>query len=400
MSSFILNKKWRNLSNDTRYFIATGGRGSSKSFSITAFLLGLTYEKGHTILFTRYTLTSAYISIIPEFTTKIDYLGLQGHFHITKDEIINLTSGSKILFRGIKTSAGNQTANLKSLEGVTTWVLDEAEELTDEETFDKINLSVRKKGVQNRVILILNPTTKQHWIYTRFYENRGVEDGFNGVKGNTTYIHTSYLDNLKHLDEDFIADIEQMKVLNPAKYKHQILGGWLDKAEGVIFTNWQIKDFPKELTDLGYGLDFGYSIDPTALIQVHINKSKREIHCKELTYRQRMTTSDIIADLKEKTNGLVVADSAEGRLIDEIKAKHIKIVPIKKTTIIEGIALLQDYTIYVDSSSTNLIKELNNYVWLEKKIAPIDDWNHLIDALRYYVTNYHKSPNYGTYHVR
>lgn len=91
---------------------------------------------------------------------------------MTKSEIINKKSKSEIIFRGLKTSSGDQTANLKSLQGVTTWILDEAEELTDEATFDKINLSVRIKGKHNRVILILNPSTKEHWIYQRFFESK------------------------------------------------------------------------------------------------------------------------------------------------------------------------------------------------------------------------------------
>ena len=160
---------------DSRYFIITGGRGSGKSFAINTMLLLLTQEQGHTILFTRYTLRSANISIIPEFKEKIDLLKLNHMFHITKDEIINKNSGSKILFRGIKTSSGDQTANLKSLQGITTWVMDEAEELVDESIFDKIDLSVRKKGIDNRIMLVLNPATKEHWIYRRFFESKGID---------------------------------------------------------------------------------------------------------------------------------------------------------------------------------------------------------------------------------
>ena len=128
---------------DARYFIVTGGRGSGKSYSINLLLLLLTFEAGHTILFTRFTLSSAYVSIIPEFIDKIETLELQDHFYITKNEIINKLSGSKIIFKGIKTSSGDQTANLKSLTNISTWVMDEAEELADENIFDKIDLSVR-----------------------------------------------------------------------------------------------------------------------------------------------------------------------------------------------------------------------------------------------------------------
>ena len=184
-----INKKYSPISNaDSRYFIVTGGRGSGKSFSINLLLVLLTYESGHTILFTRYTLASAYISIIPEFIDKLETLDIQDDFYITKDEIRNKRSGSKILFKGIKTSSGDQTANLKSLQGVTTWVMDEAEELTDESIFDKIDLSVRDLTQTNRVIMILNPVTKEHWIYTRFFEERGIMEGSNVTKDNTTYI--------------------------------------------------------------------------------------------------------------------------------------------------------------------------------------------------------------------
>ena len=212
-----INNKYSLLGSESRYFVVTGGRGSGKSYSLNSFLLLLTYEVGHTILFTRYTLTSAHVSIIPEFLDKIETAGLQQDFYITKDEIINIKTGSKILFRGIKTSSGNQTANLKSLAGVTTWVLDEAEELNDEDTFDKIDFSIRAKDKQNRVILILNPATKEHFIYKRFFEQKGIEAGANLIKNDTTYIHTTYQDNQENLSESFLNQIEQIKINNPNK---------------------------------------------------------------------------------------------------------------------------------------------------------------------------------------
>ena len=246
----MINKKYLVLDSDSRYYIVTGGRGSGKSYAISTLLCLLTQQVGHVILFTRYTLRSAGVSIIPEFLEKIEFLGMEDVFHITKDEIINKQSGSRILFRGIKTSSGDQTANLKSLQGVTTWVLDEAEELTDEETFDKIDLSVRAKGIQNRVILIMNPSTKEHWIYNRFFEVRGIQEGSNVTKGDTTYIHTTYLDNLDNLSKSYINQIENIRTRRPEKFKHQILGGWLDKAEGVIFSNWTIAYLMKFLFHL------------------------------------------------------------------------------------------------------------------------------------------------------
>lgn len=399
----ILNKKYQALGNETRFFIITGGRGSSKSFGVGTFASLLSFEKGHKILFTRQTMVSAHLSIIPEFQEKIDLLEASSHFIITKSEIINQTSGSEIIFKGIKTSSGDQTANLKSLQGVTTWILDEAEELTDEATFDKINLSIRQKGVQNRVILILNPATKEHWIYQRFFEQAGVEEGFNGVKNNVTYIHTTFEDNIEHLDQSFLDEIERIKQYNPKKYKHQILGGWLDKAEGVVFTNWSFGNFNPDNLQTSFGQDFGFSIDPTTLVEVAIDKNKRKIYVKEHLYKPKLTTSEIAVINKQVCGGgLIVADSAEPRLIAELQSQRCNIIATEKGagSITAGIALMQDFEIVLDPNSQNIAKELNNYIYSDKKSGlVIDNYNHALDAIRYNVFYHLSNPNKGQYFV-
>ena len=394
-----LNHKYKQLfSNDTRYFIITGGRGSAKSFGVGTFASLLSFEAGHKILFTRQTMTSAHLSIIPEFKEKIDLMELNEAFDVQKSEIVNLSSQSEIIFRGIKTSSGDNTANLKSLQGVTTWILDEAEELTDEETFDKINLSVRQKGVQNRIILILNPTTKEHWIYKRFFEDAGVESGFNGIKDDVTYIHTTYLDNIQNLDKSFISEVERLQISNPNKYKHQILGGWLNRAEGVIFSNWKLGDF----VNTGFtcfGQDYGFSIDPTTLVHVSIDKSKKIIYCKEYLYKPALNTTQIFEENNRYCGKyLIVADSAEPRLIQELKSRGLNIKAIDKPKIIDRIALMQDYELIIDPESTNIVKELNNYCWHDKKSeTPIDDYNHALDAIGYAVWDLIGRPNQGQY---
>ncbi len=398
-----VHKKYRTiLEKDSRYFIVSGGRGSGKSFSINALLALLTYEAGHTILFTRYTLSSAYISIIPEFIEKLELFGCLADFHITKDEILNKRSGSKIIFRGIKTSSGDQTANLKSLTGITTWVVDEAEELTDEQKFDTIDLSVRQQGKANRVILILNPTTKEHFIYSRFFEDRGVNEGVNTTKENTTYIHTTYLDNKENLSESYLEQIEQMKIRRPEKYKQQILGSWLDKAEGVIFNNWSLGEFKQVGTSV-WGQDYGFASDENTLVETNIDTSNKIIYLKECFYLKALTTSQI-AELNSRhaKGGLIIGDSAEPRLLHELKAKGCNVrASIKgQGSITYGISLLQDYDIVVSPDSINLIKELNNYRWLEKKSkTPIDAWNHILDAVRYAVGFQLQNPNRGKYAV-
>ena len=389
-----IKNKYKPLGSDSRYFVITGGRGSGKSYSINLFLLLLTYEEGHTILFTRYTLTSAHVSIIPEFLDKIETLDLHNDFYITKDEIVNIKTDSKILFKGIKTSSGSQTANLKSLAGVTTWVLDEAEELTDEDTFDKIDFSIRAKDVHNRVILILNPTTKEHFIYKRFFEEKGIKEGSNIVSKDTTYIHTTYLDNIENLSESFISQAETMRKNNPKRFQHVILGGWLDKAEGVVFDNWEFGEFNPDKLQTSFGQDFGFSIDPTTLVEVAIDKSKKIIYVHECLYKPRLTTTEIAIINKDRAGrSLIVADSAEPRLIDELRKQGCNIIATTKGTgsISAGVELMRDYKLIISNESTNIAKELNNYVYADKQSKLyVDDFNHAIDAIRYNVF-YHLS---------
>lgn len=400
--SLNLNDKYKPLFNsDSRYYLITGGRGSGKSFGVNAFLLLLTYEAGHVILFTRYTLTSAHISIIPEFIEKIEILERQGDFKITKDEIVNLKTGSKIIFKGIKTSTGTQTANLKSLAGVTTWVLDEAEELTDEDIFDKIDFSIRAKGIQNRVVMILNPSTKEHFIFKKFFEARGVQPGSNITQNDTTYIHTTYLDNLQNLSESFLLQVEDTKKRRPEKYQHVILGGWLEKAEGVVFTNWKFGVFNPDGLQSSCGMDFGFSIDPDTLTEVAIDKKRKRLYVKEHIYKNGIKTHELAPMIISKVgNKLIIADSAEPRLIEDLKHLGVNIEAVKKGTIESGVARMQDFEIIVEPNSTNIAKELNNYAYKDKgSQLYIDDYNHAIDGIRYNVIYHLDNPNKGNYYV-
>jgi len=388
--------------NDTRYYVVTGGRGSGKSFGVALRLVHLTYEKKERILFSRYTMKSVDVSIMPEFIEKIELLGAMSDFRITKDEIINLTSGSSIMFKGIKTASGNQTAALKSLTGLTCWVLDEAEELVDEALFDKISLSIRSKLKHNKVYLILNPATKEHWVWDRFFESQHVEGGWNGVRGNTTYVHTTYKDNKENLDESFLNDIFKMKLERPDKYEHQILGGWLEKAEGVIFTSWRTGQFIKLETSC-FGQDFGFSEDPTTLVEVSYDGGHRKLYVRERYSDKQLTAAAIASkNLQHAGRDLIMADSADPRLVSEIRSRGCNIRAVKKRSgsILSGIALMQDLQIIVDPNSKEIIKELNNYVWHTSGVKPIDAYNHRMDAIRYALTKLHVQKKSGNYALR
>jgi phage terminase large subunit len=341
-------------------------------------------------LYTRYTLTSAKDSIIPEFVEKIELLNMQDWYDAKQDRIVG-PGNREVVFKGLKTSSGNQTAKLKSLKGFSIFVLDEAEEENDEKSFDKINLSIREKG-QNIVVLILNPTTKEHWIYKRFFEVKGVEPGSNKVVDNVCYIHTTYQDVLEHIPEDFLHEIELLKKNNPEKYRHVILGGWLDSADGVVFSNWEYGEFDESLP-FGYGMDFGFFPDPDVLIKVAIDNKRKLIYCKEVFSLNNAGTDTLSNRIKQTIigNSTIIADSAEPRLISDIKGNGINIKAVKKGpgSVLSGIKQMQEYKIIVDKESTEIGKELNNYIWSDKKSGiPIDLYNHRIDAIRYWVMTY------------
>ena len=382
--------------------LITGGRGSGKSFNAATFIERLTFEMTpieklvHKILYTRYTMISASISVIPEFFEKVELDGTEKYFKTTKTDVVNNMTGSAIMFRGIKTSSGNQTAKLKSIHGITTFVCDEAEEWTSEDDYDKLMLSIRQKGIQNRIIIIMNPTDSNHFIYKKYIEKTHKLVEIDGVQvqisthPNVLHIHTTYLDNKENLSEQFIQEVESMKKDNPEKYAHTVIGRWADVAEGAVLKKWGIvKEFPEWTKKVAIGLDFGYSQDPTAAIRCGIVDNA--LFLDELCYQTGMLSSDIIKTLRPY--GLkVIADSADPRLIQEIHNGGVKIYPVEKGSgsIKAGLDKMQDLEIYITRRSYNLLEEFRKYVWAKDKDGnytnePEDDNNHGIDAARYYV---------------
>lgn len=389
--------------------IETGGRFSAKSYTTGLAIADWVTNYEHRVLFTRYTLTSAKDSIIPEVEEKFEILQYQDYIKSTVDRIICKHNKGKILFKGHKTSSGNQTAVLKSLKDLSCFVLEEAEEHKSFADWEKVQLSIRATDVQNVSILILNPTTKEHWIYQEFFENRGVKEGFNGIQDNILYIHTDYRstprefipDNhynkfekaRKDYDLYFSLDKKQQEICdNKIKrsalwFKYIVLGGWRNAAEGVIFENWEIGEFNKDLP-FNYGMDFGVS-DPDAVVKSAIDKKRKRIYVKQELYKNGLATDVLVKLLNEfyVKDKLIIAESASGKTVLDLKAEGFNIKKISKNTIVSDIKNILGYTLIVDPSSIQLIKELNNYVWLDKKgDVPIDDYNHLLDAFRYSIS--------------
>lgn len=394
-----------------RYFLLTGGRASLKSSTVHDFVARLTYEKGHGILFTRFTMKSAEKSIIPEFSIVLNRLGITQDFKVTKNVVTNLHTGSFIYFSGIKTNQGDQTANLKSIAGITTLVVEEGEDFNDESKFDTIDDSIRTSEKQNRIIWIQNPTTKEHFVYTRWIApaNKQINvNGYNVTVSNmpdVEHIHSSYLIAEQYLSEGWMQKAnrykeqaeqedklyrqtkgDQGKKKEESHYYYNYIGGWLERAEGVIFDNWQEGEFDDSLPYC-YGLDYGYSPDPTAMPKIAVDDKRKLIYAKEIIYQTELDDIPARLEIEEiSKRDLIVADLNELRTTAAIRKKGYNIQNAAKGagSIAQDIRDIKQYTIIVDPDSPNLKKELNNYVWNDKKASiPIDDYNHLMDAMRY-----------------
>jgi len=396
-----------NIPEGVDVIIVTGGRYSQKSFAVSLSTLNSCTKYEHRILYSRFTNASLKDSIYAEVEEKIDILQMQNDFTPTTNRMDSNFNKSKIVFKGLKAGSNQQTANLKGFKDFSMWVLDEAEELLDEKIYDKIFLSIRgnsKKNVNKNIkILILNPASKDHFIYKKYFLNKGVEGGFNGVKDNVCYIHTSYLDCLEFVPEEIIGYFDEMKISNPTKYDHIVMGGWLDKAEGVVFDNWKFGEFNPDGLQTSFGLDFGFSVDPDALTEVAIDKKNKKLYLKECIYENGLQTHVLASKLKHFCgNNLIIADSAESRLIADLKFQFgLNIKAVKKGTIESGIVRMQDFELIVSPDSTNIAKELNNYIYSDKTAKLyIDLYNHAIDGIRYNVTFHLDSPNAGNYFIK
>lgn len=368
-------------------------------------------------------MSSAEISIIPEFLITLERLGIREDFKVTKRRIINQRTGSFIHFSGIKTSSGDQTATLKSIAGITTWVIEEGEDFKDEKAFNDIDDSIRTQGIQNRVIWIQNPTTREHFIYKLAIKpssRKRLIRGFEVTVSNVPeweHIHTTYhiaqeLGYLnqawiekaeKHLQAivDKVADLRAQyqgsgkdreleaavyNAYHSSHYYYNYIGGWLERAEGVIFDNWRELTFDDSLPYC-YGQDYGYHPDPLAITKVAVNQKAKRIHLKQMAYHTMVNDVPSLYKLIGiRKRELIVSDTNENRTTAKIKKAGYNIVLAAKgpNSVMEDIREMKEYEILVDPDSEDLKTELNNYVWNDKKSSvPIDDFNHLIDGARY-----------------
>ena len=304
-------------------------------------------------------------------------------------EITYKPTGQKILFRGLDdplkvTSITVEVGSLCRL-----WI-EEAYEITSEEAFDRLDESIRgqlPKGMYHQVVLTFNPWSDRHWLKKRFFDE---------PSKNVLAMTTNYMCN-EFLSEADLILFEEMKK-NPRRYRTAGLGEW-GIVEGLVYENWEERVFDVHEISIrpsvrsAFGMDFGYVNDPSTLFCGLVDTVAREIYVFDEMYEKGMSNEDILSKVSEMgySKERIKADSAEPKSIAYLrKAGLTRIRAAKKgpDSIRAGISIIQDYKIIIHPRCVNFITEISNYTWDKDKFdnainKPIDDFNHLMDAMRY-----------------
>lgn len=400
-------KYWQDLSQVDTVLIS-GGRDSGKSFALSTFNCLAASFYNHRILYTRQTMSSTDNSITEALEKRMLELGVGSKFEAANKTYSKIDGTGKISISGQKTSVGTQTAKLKSLEDYSIFETDEGEELESYEDWEKIDRSMRAQDVQAFSLICFNPPTKAHWLYNQWYAN--IPEGFNGIKNNILYIHTTYIDNGKenmavknwNKYEALRLDYERYKALSKAdrelnpklkkryeNYKYTILGGFKALADGVIFEDWELGEFNGTLSSKCFGLDFG-SQDPDTLVKVAIDWKNMNIYVREELYKNNLGPTELYEILLNRCgrNNLIVADPNERRMRKTLQIRGLNVVKARKKagSVLSTIKTLKDFTLIIDPSSKNCIEALNNYVWHDKRAeVPRNEFKHFPDAIGYAV---------------
>jgi phage terminase large subunit len=397
-----------------RYRAVKGGRGSKKSttasfwFPYNMMKYWHSYGLRPNVLVIRRYFNTHRQSTFAQLKWAINQLGVAHLWKCTVSplEMTYLPSGQKIMFRGIDDPQSITSITVE--EGHLCWVWwEEAFQVTNEKDFDMVDMSIRgdmPAPLFKQHTVTMNPWSDKIWIKPKFFDVRG--------DSNILALTMNY-DCNEFLGDDDRKLFEDMKKNNPRRYSIEGEGNW-GISEGLIYINWQelefdynqmmylIDGYGKPVYRELYGMDFGYTNDPTAFTALLVNERKRELFIFDEIYRTHMKNKDIYDTVKYK--GLhkkrICADSEDPKSIDELRDLGLgRIYGAKKGkgSVKAGIQKLQDYKIYVHPRCENTIVEMSNYVWATDKqtgkptTEPAGEYNHLMDALRYATEDLNRS---------
>lgn len=380
-----------------RYFILMGGRGAGRSTVASQYANArLVAPEYFRCAIMRYVLGDIRNSIYREIVDRAGENGISDHLDINETMMTIEYGANSINAVGFKKSSGDQKAKLKSLANYNCVIIEEADEIPEED-FMQLDDSLRTLKGDITVILLLNPPPKSHWIIKRFFNllPSGVKNFYipqlkPEIK-DTVFIYTSYKDNEINLSRQALTNYENYRQTKPEHYFNMIKGLIPETVKGKIYSNWrEIDAVPFEARLIRRGLDFGYSNDPTALLEIYEYNGGYILD--EQLYRKGMLNkqiADVILNLQQP-DCIVISDSAEPKSIDEIKMYGVTILPAVKGpgSVSTGINFIKGQRISYTKRSVNLKVEYDNYAWLEDKDGnnlnkPKPGFDHLMDALRY-----------------
>lgn len=379
-----------------RYRVVKGSRASKKSKTTALNLITrmMQYPQANTLV-VRKVFRTLKDSCFTELKWAIHRLGVDAWWGIRESplEMTYLPTGQKIYFRGLDDPL--KVTSITVENGYLCWCwIEEAYEIMDERAFDMLDESIRggipkETGLFKQITLTFNPWNEKHWLKARFFDAPPDPD--------ILALTTNYLCN-EWLDQADLKVFETMRENNPRRYQVAGLGGW-GIVEGLVFENWKEEAFEtaaiakKPDVVSAFGLDFGYTNDPTALFCGLVSQEEKTIWVFDELYEKALSNRAIcdrvtaMGYAKER----IRADCAEPKSIDELRELGLyRITPARKgrDSINNGIQYIQDYRIVIHPRCVNFLTEISNYTWAEDKFGgklnrPIDAFNHLMDAMRY-----------------
>jgi phage terminase large subunit len=390
------------LNKNKRYFICMGGRSAGRSYSASQYAVAnLRAPEYFRCAIMRFVLGDIRNSIYQEIADRIEEQELDNEIRVREHDMSFYCGDNSIKGVGFRKSSGEQKSKLKSLANYTTVIIEEADEVSEED-FMQLDDSLRTIKSDIKIILLLNAPPKNHWIIKRWFNLVESEvEGFylpilkESARIDTEFIYTSYKDNVQNMADTTIANFKRYKETNPDHFFNMIEGLVSEGARGRIFKNWQIttnKIFDELPFKSYYALDFGFTNDPTALIEIKEHNEK--VWFRELLYETGLTNPLISKRFKslglDKKTAVIYADSAEPKSIQELRDDGWDVRPAVKgqDSIRAGLDMLLSKEIFYTEESMNLAKENQEYKWAldknkEPTNDPIDDFNHLMDAGRY-----------------
>lgn len=383
-----------------RYRVVKGSRASKKSKTTALwYIYNLMKYKDANLLVIRKTGRTLKDSCYTELKwaakrLKVEHLW---NFTLSPLEATYIPTGQKIYFRGLDDPL--KVTSITVDVGCLCWMwVEEAYEVMKEDDFNVLDESIRgevPEGLFKQITITFNPWNEHHWLKKRFFDN---------PDDDTLAITTNYLCN-EWLDKADIKVFETMKKNNPRRYAVAGLGGW-GIVDGLVYENWKEEafdhtsdEFKKAHSKLisTFGLDFGYTNDPTAFFCGLLDLEHKQLFVFDEMYEKGLSNKRIADNIKVMGYGKerITADSAEPKSIDELKSLSLHVKPAQKgkDSVKNGIQWIQDLEIIIHPRCVNFLTEISNYTWDVDKFGtklnvPIDDFNHLMDAMRYALEKY------------